>query len=204
MRAGIIVGVLAFCLPAAAMAQEEDFDHTKQYSHHGQFGVHAQGGLGFRFIAPYKDDLYCGQLLDDGTPKRVCSERSPISLSLGASYGVSKSLELLMEVRFGLEQDFGIAPMSDGPKQLQFAPGLKIYIRDAGLTKFFSSLQLLIDTTEYDQVDGADIGLRNVNGLQFDFHRTVGVYFFFGEAVGFKRWFEFELDAGVGMQIRVP
>jgi hypothetical protein len=185
------------------MAQEE-FDHTTQSSHEGQFGIHAQGGTGFRFIAPYDDGLYCGQLLDDGEPKRVCSERSPITLELGTTYGVSKSLELMLEIRLGLEEDFGLSSTSAGPKQFHFSPGLKIYIRDAGLTKFFSSLQLAIDTTDYEQAGDTDFAVRNVNGLQFDFHRTVGVYFFFGETIGFSRWFRFEMDAGIGMQIRVP
>ena len=198
----MVLGLLVFLLPASARGQEE-FDHTKQYSHKGQFGVHAQGGLGFRFIAPYEDDLYCGQE-HDGDYKRVCSERSPVTLELGTSFGVSKSLELLLEVRLGLEDDFGVSPGVDGPSQLQFAPGVKYYIRDAGLTKFFSSLQLLIDTTDFQQADEVDFGVRNINGLQFDFHRTTGVYFFFGESIAFKRWFRFEMDAGIGLQIRVP
>jgi hypothetical protein len=204
MRTGIVLGLLA-CFASTAAAEE--FDHTVQYTHKGQFGLSAQGGLGFRFIAPY-DEEYCGQISNDGTGdnKAVCSGLSPITLDLGASYGVSRSLELLLEVRLGLERDFAASEVSadEGPRQIAFAPGLKIYIRDAGLTKFFSSLQVVIDTTDYEQVGGTDFGIRNVNGLQFDFHRTTGVYFYVGETLAFSRWFRFEMDAGVGIQLRVP
>lgn len=201
------MGFLALLVPTRAVADE--FDHTKQFTHNGQFGVQAQSGLGFRFIAPYDSATeYCGQLKDDGTNenKPVCSKRSPITLDLGLSYGVSQSLEVFVEARLGLQNDIPASATStaDGPKQRAYSGGVKYYIRDAGLTKFFSSVQFIVDVTDFKQVDKTDYGIRNTNGLQFDFHRTLGVYFYFGETVAFARWFRFEFDTGVGLQIRVP
>lgn len=199
----VVVSALAMARPAGA---DEPFDYRVQYTHQGQFGVQGAGGFGFRFIAPYNEE-YCGQVDQDNPsdPKAVCSARSPFALDLGLSYGVARSLELLFETRIGLERDFGASPSDDdGPRQLAFAPGIKIYIRDAGLTKFFSSLQFAIDVTDFAQASKTDYGVRNTNGLQFDFHRTFGVYFYFGETLAFARWFRFEMDAGIGLQFRVP
>lgn len=200
--------LVCLALPAVAVADDEEFDHSKQYSHKGQFGLSAGGGAGFRFISTYDKGIYCGQTSTDGSgePKKVCTGRSPTFLDLGISFGVSTGLELVIDMRLGLEQDFGAADGLDGPKQFAIAPGLRLYVRDAGLLKFFSSFQLVIDSTDYDQPDVAstDYGLRNNNGLMFDFHRTVGVYFFFGETVSFRRWFHFDLFGGIGIQARVP
>ncbi len=205
MRMGILAGVLTLLIPLSAVAQEK-FDHSKQYSHKGQFGLHGQGGLGFRFIAPY-DNEFCGQLTENeanGEAKKVCSEITPLTMDLGVTFGVTHRLELMFEVRMGLANDFGESFDMEGPKQFAFAPGLRFYIRDAGLMKFFSSFQFVVDTTKYEQAPGTDYGIRNTNGLQFDFHRTVGVYFYFGETMAFNRWFRFEFDGGAGLQFRVP
>lgn len=204
MRTGIVVGFLALLVPLGAVADE--FDHTKQFTHNGQFGIQAQSGIGFRFIAPYNEE-FCGAVKDDNPAdnKAVCSERTPITLDLGVSYGIAQSLEVFVEARLGLARDFGVSTTDEnGPRQKAYSAGIKYYIRDAGLTKFFSSVQLLVDVTDFTQADKTDYGIRNTNGLQFDFHRTVGVYFFFGETLAFTRWFRFELDAGIGLQIRVP
>jgi len=72
--------------------------------------------------------------------------------------------------------------------------------------KFFTTLQLAYDATKQSTstVSGYDLGVRNSNGLMVEIMRNFGVYFQFGETVGFVRWLSFNVDAGIGMQARVP
>jgi hypothetical protein len=188
-------------------ADEVALDDDGAISHEGQVGFHLRPGLGYRFIAPY-DNEYCGQAASDnpGEPRGACAERAPLFLDLGASYGVTQSLELLFETRVGLEREFGasLGDPDDGPRPFAIAPGIRVYINDAGVVKFHSSFQVVVDFTDFDQVPETDYGIRNVNGLQFDFHRTVGVFVAFGETLAVRRWFRFEMDASVGFQARFP
>jgi hypothetical protein len=104
-----------------------------------------------------------------------------------------------------------------GPRPLGYAAGLRFYVDPDGKLKFFSSLEGFLDTTDYSDttttnVNGniisvdaaADYGLRNVNGLIFDFHRTFGLYLHFGETATFANWLRFELHGGLGVQARFP
>jgi hypothetical protein len=183
------------------------------YDHRGQFGVHAQLGTGYRVLFPYEatPPTYCGASESNGAPKEVCTGRSPFFVELGASYGITSGLEALFDFRVGIERDFKRAGSSGStPRPLVLAPGVKVFIDDEGSTKFFSTLQLAFDFTNYDAAFtgdtpvGTDIGVRNVNGLLIDFHRTFGVFVHFGETIGFRRWLRFEMDAGVGIQGRYP
>jgi hypothetical protein len=203
MRTPILLGLVAAGIPALASAAPAAVPPSQARSHRGQVGLHLQSGVGFRFIAPY-DQQFCGQLNDDGSNRGVCSARSPLTLDIGAAYGLTDRLEFLIEVRVGLESDVGAVPGADGPHQIAFAPGLKVYIDDIGATKFFSTLQFVIDRTDFEQVSNSDYGIRNVNGLQLDLKRRVGLFAYVGDTLAFNRWFRFELDAGIGAQVRFP
>lgn len=177
------------------------------YSHRNQVGIQFQLGTGYRAIAPYREE-FCGQRKSNGENRAFCTGRSPAFLDVGLSYGVTSSLELLVEFRIGLESDFTpIGSAADAPRPLMLAPGLKLYIDDAGSTKFFSTLQVAFDFTDYTASgaeDGTDVGVRNVNGLLIDLHRTFGVYAHAGLTIGFVRWLRFEVEGGLGMQARFP
>jgi hypothetical protein len=205
---------LAVSAPALAFAQEADepADESVLFSHKGQVGVHAQIGTGYRVLFPY-DEQYCGQTDDDGSPKSVCTGRSPFFLDLGLSYGITDAVELLGEVRLGLEKDFeSLTGGVDGPRPLSFAAGARLYVDAEGRFKFFSTLEGVIETTDYadstsngiQSIDGVDYGIRNVNGIMFDFHRTFGLYAHFGETITFASWLRFELHGGAGVQVRFP
>src|SRR5688572_19127111 len=132
--------------PAAA---EEERRRAEGFSHKGQVGVHLSGGIGYRGIFTY-DEEYCGELKDDGGNRSPCLGRSPFALDVGLGYGIASTLELFVEMRFGLEKDFGPAPNMSGPRALAFSPGIKLYLGDLGpTTKFFSTLQLPIDFTDH-------------------------------------------------------
>jgi hypothetical protein len=191
--------MLLLCEAGAAWAQESP---PATYSHKGQVGVHAQLGSGYRVLFPYNEE-FCGQ-----AGKSVCTGRLPFFLDVGLSYGVTGSLELLAEVRLGVESDFSGVTGQGGPTPLGFAAGLRFFVDAEGRFKFFTTVEGTIDTTDYSGSagvdEGADVGVRNVNAIAFDFHRTFGAYVHFGPSVSFKTWLRFDLQAGVGIQARFP
>lgn len=180
-------------------------------NHKGQFGLALSLVTGARFIKTY-DDEFCGDRdTNGGTTGNAsyCLGRVPFSFDLVASYGLTPRIELLFELRLGLERDFaGSASSSDGPRLRHYAPGVKFYFSERGLLKFFSTAQVAIDSTGYTAPDGAALGtdfsIRNANGLQLDFHDAYGAYAFFAEEVAFRRWISVGVEFGVGFQGRYP
>jgi hypothetical protein len=186
-----------------AFADSVDKDKDKaKYSHKGQFGISAQFGVGARAIFPYNDE-FCGTVSDQGQSE-VCLGRSPVTLDVGLAYGVLGSLDVMLDLRLGVERDFGVNIDDSGPRIRALAPGVKAFFGEDGGGKFFSTLQLVVDLSGYDQADETDLGARNQNGFQFDLHETVGLMLWVGETVAWRRWLRFELDGGVGLQARFP
>jgi hypothetical protein len=179
--------------------------------HKGQFGLAMQFSVGMRGILPYNEE-YCGERAENGEGTNFadfCFERSPIPIDLLFSYGLNANVELLLEMRFGLERDFGGTPSeTSGPRPRMYAPGVKAYFSESGKSRLFSTLQVMFDTTGYTTPAGEEIGLdwgvRNVNGLQFDLQRAIGIYFFLGELVTWDRWLSVQVEAGLGIQGRFP
>lgn len=194
---GALALLMVTVIGTGGAAADQPATEGRTISHAGQVGVHLALGTGYRVVAPY-DDEFCGSV------DEVCLGRSPVSLDLGLAYGVSQKLELLLEMRIGLERDFGTSPAADGPRLRSYAPGIKVYISDVGVTKFFSTFQLVVDTTGYPQAGETDFAIKQTNGLQLDVHETVGLFFFFGEVVGWDRWLRFEMEGGIGLQARFP
>jgi len=162
-----------------------------------------------RAINPYQDGAFCGTRGDNGGANQAyCLARTPAALDLELSYGVKPSIEVLMEIRLGLERDFGAVAGATGPRVHQFSPGGRFFFAETGRAKFFSTVQMLFDTTGYmdaaGQNRGLDIGIRNVNGFWLDLHHAYGAYVFFGEEAGFKRWLSAEMEVGLGIQGRYP
>lgn len=193
----------AALLWAAPPARGQLVAEEDSFSHRGQIGFNLQGGFGYRATFPYGEE-FCGQRAADGSNKPNCLGRSPFALDLGVSYGVLDLLELFVELRVGLERDFGERPGDSGPRVLVLAPGIKGYIAEVGQLRLFSTLQVPIDFTGYGQFSKVDLGVRNVNGFQLDVHRTTGIYFYVGETASFRRWLRFEIEGGLGMQARFP
>jgi hypothetical protein len=206
MRLALLALALLASRTAFAADEEADGGTKISYSHRHQVGVHAQLGGGYRVLAMYEGDQdvgFCGQ-----AGKNVCTGTSPVFLEVGLSFGVSRSVELLADFRLGLQEDFRPGGSgADAPRAIAFQPGLKIYIDDEGSLKFFSTLQLTFDFTDFSANgidEGTDFGVRNVNGLQVDLHKTFGFYLVAGPTIGFVRWLRFEVDGGVGIQARFP
>lgn len=169
----------------------------KGLSHKYQFGVAARAGTGYRIIAPYHEE-YCGDRKDDGGNKSVCGSRQKVWLELSPSFGVSQSLELLVDVRLYLESDF------TNTKAFFIAPGLKYYTDPDDIFKFFASGQLVLENQDMGTggPKSFDLGIRSALGLQFDILRYVGLYVQGGVTIAFLRWLTFTVDFGGGVQVR--
>lgn len=179
------------------------------FSHQGQLELSLRIALGLRALAPYSDTVYCGAV--DKTTSTgnapVCTGRAPFSLDLEFGYGVGRKIDAFLEVRLGLEKDFGSTPAtSDGPHIFHVSPGARIFFSEARRTKLFTTGQVVLDFAGYKDAAGLnrsiDFGIRNLNGLWFDLHKAYGLYVFVGETATFVRWLRFELEAGIGIQGR--
>ena len=180
----------------------------RSFSHQGQFELSLRFAVGLRTIAPYSDTVYCGA--SDKTTSTgnapVCTGRSPFSVDLELGFGVARHIDAFVELRLGLEHDFGADASSQGPRMLHVSPGARVFFSEAFHSKLFSTGQLVFDFADYPDGSGkgrgADFGLRNLNGLWFDLHHNYGLYAFAGETATFVRWLRFELEAGIGIQGR--
>ncbi|MBA3542168.1 MAG: hypothetical protein H0T79_21315 [Deltaproteobacteria bacterium] len=181
------------------------------FPHKGQLGISARLALGLRAIATYGGEAYCGtedRSTSSGNAP-VCTGRTPMTLDFEVAYGVGRRVDLLLEFRFGLEKDFGSQPSLDnGPRLVKMSPGVRLFFSEGKRSKLFTTGQLVVDFSGYEdtagQDRGNDIGIRNVNGLWFDFAREWGVYGFVGETATFARWINVELEVGIGIQGRYP
>ena len=170
-----------------------------QLDHWHQTGLSLMPGLGYRVIVPYSDNKTCGDSSGDAT-KRVCTSQVPFFLDLQLSFGVSRRIDVLADLRFGIGKD----PASKS-HQFALAPGIRFWLDQDVALKFYTTVQLLYDSTDYHAVvPSSDFGFRNANGLMYDVIRNFGFFFQFGESFGFRRWFRIELDAGLGIQVRFP
>jgi len=188
--------------PAAAQEptkpkEEARATAKKGLSHKYQFGVAVRAGTGYRVIAPYHEE-FCGDKKDDGGNKSVCGSRQKVWLELSPSFGFTHSLELLVDVRLYLEDDFS------GTKAFFVAPGIKYYTDPDDIFKFFASGQLVLENQEMGAggPKSFDLGIRSALGIQFDILRYVGLYVQGGVTIAFLRWLTFTVDVGGGLQVR--
>lgn len=167
-------------------------------SHRYQLGLGLRVGTGYRVIAPYEDGQFCGD-----AKKRVCGARQPVWLEISPSFGVTQSLELLVDLRLFLEDDFATT------KGFFISPGIKYYASD-GWFKFFASGQVVFDYQEMEGTEDLrnaglsnfDFAIRSALGVHFDVHRNVGLFVQGGVILGFVRWLTFTVDGAAGVQVR--
>lgn len=172
--------------------------------HKGQFGGSARVAIGGRGIATYENTVYCGKTdpqAEHGFAS-VCTGRMPISLDLEAAYGVTGTIELTLELRLGLERDFGVDPSTPGPRPFYLAPGARFFFSEAARSKLFVQPELVFDFAGYSR--GNDFGVRGIEGYWIDLHKSYGLYFFVAETLEFSRWLSASFEGGVGFQGRYP
>ncbi|HTA19268.1 MAG TPA: hypothetical protein VK989_08245 [Polyangia bacterium] len=165
-------------------------------SHRLQFGLALLPGTGYRAIFPYQEMINCGQ-----ANKRICTSRLRTFLDVQPSFGFASHWDLIVDLRFGLEEDF------TGTHEFAIAPGVRYWVDPQEHAKFFATIQAAFDTTAQHDAQlshNDDVAVRNSNGFMYEVMRNFGVYVQFGETIGFVRWLRFEIDAGLGVQARLP
>jgi hypothetical protein len=163
--------------------------------HRNQLGLAVLPGAGYRVIAPYQENIPCGQ-----QDKRVCTGMLPFFIDAQPSFGFGAHWDVLLDLRFGIVSDFTHS------HQFAVAPGIRYWVDPELEVKFFATLQGVYDATPQNNgaVHDSDFGVRNANGLMFEVMRNFGIYAQLGETVAFRRWLRFEIDGGVGVQVRIP
>jgi hypothetical protein len=163
--------------------------------HADQFGVSVLPGTGYRIIAPYKDNVSCGQMAN-----RVCTGWVPFFIEAQPSFGFARHWDVIVDLRFGVAADF------NGSHEFAVAPGVRYWVDPDLPTKFFATFQGVYDLNpQHDPgVKDYDFGVRNANGLMLELMRNLGFYLQFGETLGLVRWLRFEVDGGLGVQARFP
>jgi hypothetical protein len=206
MRARLVA--TALLVSAGGAAPPAAADPAADLSHKGQLEGSVRLGLGMRAITTYDNMDYCGDTDPQGQFgfASVCTGRAPFSVDLELGYGVARRVDLIAELRLGLERDFGASPASGGPRMLHLSPGARFFFSEGSRSKLFTTAQVVFDFAGYkDAVGvgrGTDFGIRNLSGLWFDFARTYGLYIYVGETATVARWLRFELEGGVGVQGR--
>jgi hypothetical protein len=195
IRAAVVLVALTAAGTAAA-APGDPATETADRGHRWQLGAFAQVGSGYRAVVPYNSE-FCGT-----AGESVCLGRSPTRLDLGASLGVGRSVELLLEGQFGVERDFGSGSDAVGPRVLAFAPGIDLRVGELGAGHVYASIQVVIDASQFPQADVVDFAFRNEERVQFDVNDDLGLYVFFADVLGARRWLRFELEGGVGIYSR--
>jgi hypothetical protein len=161
----------------------------------GRFSAAVQLGFGYRGIFPF-DEEYCGE---DDASKSYCLGARPVALDLGLGVAPVRRLELIATLSVGLASDFGAGPGADGPHPLAVAPGARLVLVEFGDSRFWSTLELPIDLTSYDQADTIDLGVRNRNAFEYALTRQIGAFACLGESASWRRWARFELEVGAGV-----
>lgn len=180
------------------------------YSHKGQIQASLRLSLGMRAIVAYDDADYCGETdsMSSTGNKAVCTGRVPFSFDFELGFGIARRIDLVGELRIGIENDFTSTfnGAGEGPRMFHFAPGARFFFSDAKTMKLFTTAQVVFDFAGYKdaagQSRGTDFGVRNLNGLWLDLDRAYGFYAYVGETATFGRWLLTELELGAGVSAR--
>jgi hypothetical protein len=187
--------------PPSLTRPPKQFPKLRQASllHKYQLGLGVMPGAGYRGIFPYagaNDQMVnCGQ-----QGKRVCTGLLPLFLDVQPSFGFTSHWDVLIDLRFGIGTDFTTS------HQFAVAPGFRYWVDPELGFKFYATIQGVFDATAQHNpmIKDNDFGIRNANGFMFEVMRNFGIYIQFGETLGFVRWLRFEIDAGAGVQARIP
>lgn len=198
-----LAGSLGLVLLAAGTASAGDrVGQPSARRRAGTIGVAARLGLGARGIATYDNDVYCGDTDAQAAYgyASVCTGRSPLALDLEGSYALTPTLEVLLELRVGLETDVGATPGASGPRPFHLAPGARVFFSDDARTRLFVQPELVLDLAGYTR--GKDLGVRVLEGVWFDVRRSFSASLYVAESLAFSRWLYAAFEVGVGGQWR--
>jgi hypothetical protein len=198
-RVAALLGLLGWSVSGQALAAPT----TPDRSHRMQGGVGVTVGSGYRVLFKYGDADNCGAFdeTNNNKAKNTCTSRLPTWLDAKLFFGVSRSVDVVIEHRFGLETDFTLN------HQFVLMPGIRIYPSDpTSAFKFFVQIQAVFDYSEPggSKMQRFDLGIHEANGFQWDFSKWGGAYLQLSETFGFWRSFDFQLEGGAGVEGRFP
>jgi hypothetical protein len=175
--------------------------------HKHQVGLEVGFGWGYRVIKPY-GDIWCGER-DGGDNEAFCSGASPAFMEIGLSFGVLKSMDLIVDFRYGLQKD-----EVSQRNPLSLMAGIRLWLNPEDSFKWAVGFQLVMDFTKQDgenqflynkpKKDSYDFGGRIYGQIQYDFFRYLGVYVKLSAVVGAVRWLRMEMEGLGGVQVRFP
>lgn len=163
-----------------------------------------------RAVGPRDDKVYCGATDTNARygNASVCTGKAPLALDLEFAYGIATHIELLTELRIGLEKDFGSTPSADdGSRPFHLAPGARFFFSESAHAKFFVQPMIVFDVADYKTTTGSrgtEWGARALQGFWLDLHRAYGFYVFIGESAEVSPWIIAEFEGGIGFQGRYP
>jgi hypothetical protein len=166
------------------------------WSHRNQLSLRIAGAEGYRIGVRYGNGEAC-----DASGAVFCHGRAPVLADLALGFGVSDSVEIEGRFRVGEPEWHAAIPLAAGL-------GVRLLGNPRSRVKFVFGVAVLADFTGVGSAVGerygTDVLVRLEQGLHYDVARAFGFYFQFGETIGVLRALALTVDAGFGIQIRVP
>jgi hypothetical protein len=202
--------------PAPAAPKEEGIEPADQKFGHGrQFMLRAGIVGGYRMIFRYDKSPFChtpDPTKGDKDQQKFCGNGAPLAVDLGLGFGALETVEPFIWARFGFA---GEGSTNTNPI-LVLGAGARIYTNSDSKFKVFvepavaaeleggagSKLWQFQDGTKPDYK--TDFLFHLGVGPQYDFARAFGAYLNFGITTGVVRYIHTELEANLGVQLRVP
>ncbi|MBI5529827.1 MAG: hypothetical protein HY897_26180 [Deltaproteobacteria bacterium] len=121
--------------------------------HDGQFGLRTGIGTGLQYFVSYGED-------------KTDLSRAPFAVSAAASYGLTSALEVALGGILALEK-----PGHLSSRPVAATAGVRYFYNPLSFLKFYSTLDGVLPVTPR-----ADFGLRNEDGIQYDFNEYIGLF----------------------------
>ena len=186
----------------------------QKYGHAMQVGLRAGLVGGYRMIFRYDKSPYCTTPNTAKSAKdqqKFCGNAAPLAVDLGLSFGVFDFAEPYFWARFGLS---GEGSTNTNPL-MALGVGARIYTNSDSKFKVFVQPAVGVELeggagSDLWKYGGAtpdyktDFLFHLGVGPQYDFARAFGAYVNFGLTTGVLRYIHTEIEANLGVQVRVP
>ena len=197
---------IALSLIVSTAAHAEGERDKLQRDHHFQGFLNVTTGSGWYMVAPYDKNnpaKACGYPDDGrmGEAEPVCTGRSTWYVDFLGGFGVRPGLELVVMYRQGVE-----SATLGSPQPRRIGMGFKVYKPANSLIKMGFGVIPLIDfsTRPAGSEERGDLVIHIPILLQFDIVRWFGAYGQVAPNISFISEFRFDINFGIGIQVRFP
>jgi hypothetical protein len=172
-----------------------------RWGHRGQVGLRLGAGYGGGIAIRYGNGDQC-----NARGATFCGMGGPLMLDAGLTLGVAETIEIEARFRFGIASTVADTAQWNGENPIAGGLGIRYYGTDSSPFRFAFGVAVFADFTGRGTFAsyGTDVQVRLDEGVQYDVSRNFGVFFQIGESIGFLRALSFAVDAGLGVQVRVP